>query len=240
MPNYNSHLQSNNIDLQAILNTIDELPEVSNGVELPELSNEGTASDLLSGKQLISSEGEVVTGNMANNGAVTSTMDGINTKSVSIPAGYTSGGTVSLDNTIDNEVDTQTDLIAQIASALEGKVTGSSGGGGAVEYCTVTINVDENAYTYPVYFLVPIAMDGYTIFNIVSGSAVISNAVRNSSMVYFYPEDGRVSFEYTGIGDGTGHMYQQEQYTVMSSPSGMSMVCMAKVLNSSSVTINVY
>lgn len=61
MPNYNSTLQSNNTDLQAILNTINELPEVGN-IKLPELTNEGSASDLLSGKELIDDEGNVITG----------------------------------------------------------------------------------------------------------------------------------------------------------------------------------
>ena len=123
MSNYNSTLQSNNTDLQAILNTINELPNAG-GVELPTLTNEGSASDLLSGKELIDGDGEILTGTMKNNGSVSSSMDGINTKSVTIPSGYTTGGTVSLDNTIDNEVNTQTNLITQITTALENKAVG--------------------------------------------------------------------------------------------------------------------
>lgn len=42
-----------------------------------------------------------LTGTMANNGAIAGTFDGIVTTSYTIPAGYTSGGTVSLDNTIE-------------------------------------------------------------------------------------------------------------------------------------------
>ena len=38
---------------------------------------------------------------MANNGAVAKTMDGLTTTSVTIEAGYTSGGTVSLTNDIE-------------------------------------------------------------------------------------------------------------------------------------------
>lgn len=145
MSNYNTTLQSNNTDLQAILNTINELPEASGGVELPELMNEGLASDLLSGKELIDDEGNVITGSMPNNGAITSTMDGINTKSITVPSGYTSGGTVSLDNTIDNEVSTQADLISQIATALESKVSYNTIYVGSTEP-TDDIGVDGDIY----------------------------------------------------------------------------------------------
>lgn len=58
---------------------------------------------------------------MPNNGSISETMDGIDVKTITIPSGYTSGGTVSLDNTIDNEVKDQAELIAQIQTALEGK-----------------------------------------------------------------------------------------------------------------------
>lgn len=62
MSNYKIELQSNNTDLQAILDAVNALPEASTGVELPTLTNEGTATDLLSGKQLIDQEGNIVTG----------------------------------------------------------------------------------------------------------------------------------------------------------------------------------
>lgn len=45
--------------------------------------------------------GAKVTGTMPNNGSVTATMDGLTQTSVSIPAGYTSGGTVSLTSDIE-------------------------------------------------------------------------------------------------------------------------------------------
>lgn len=62
--NYNSTLQTNNIDLQAILNTINELPEANAGgdIQLPELSNEGSADELFFGKQLINQNGQIVNG----------------------------------------------------------------------------------------------------------------------------------------------------------------------------------
>ena len=57
------------------------------------------AADLLTGKTAYGSSGEV-SGSMANNGSTSGT---ISTKAgtVTIPAGYTSGGTVSLSNVTD-------------------------------------------------------------------------------------------------------------------------------------------
>lgn len=46
--------------------------------------------------------GKKVTGTMANNGATGGSMDGMSVTSVTIPAGYTTGGTVSLTNDIEN------------------------------------------------------------------------------------------------------------------------------------------
>ena len=58
------------------------------------------AADILAGKMAYVN-GAKVTGTMANNGDVTGSMDGLTTTSISIPAGYTSGGTVSLTNDIE-------------------------------------------------------------------------------------------------------------------------------------------
>ena len=55
--------------------------------------------DVLSGKKAIGASGEV-TGSMSNNGATGGTI-GAKNGTISIPAGYTSGGTVSLINVDD-------------------------------------------------------------------------------------------------------------------------------------------
>jgi hypothetical protein len=104
---------------------------------------------------------------MPNNGAIASTMDGINTKSITIPSGYTSGGTVSLDDTIDNEVDEQTDLIAQITSALEGKAGGRSEP--ELQDKTVTPTTSEQVIT---------ADNGYDGLNEVTVEAIPSTYVK--------------------------------------------------------------
>lgn len=58
-----------------------------------------SAANILSGKKAWVN-GSQVTGTMANNGATSLTIDGLTTLSVAVPAGYTSGGTVSLTDDI--------------------------------------------------------------------------------------------------------------------------------------------
>lgn len=82
-------IKNNTTSLQNLLNAVNALPETG-GIELPKLTNPGTADTLLLNKQLINSEGKVVTGTF----------------------------------TIDEELNTQDNLIAQITTALEGKVSG--------------------------------------------------------------------------------------------------------------------
>lgn len=60
-----------------------------------------TASQILTGTTAYV-DGSKVTGTMPNNGATSLTIDGMITTSVSVPSGYTSGGTVSLTNSIEN------------------------------------------------------------------------------------------------------------------------------------------
>jgi hypothetical protein len=78
-----SPLKQNTTTIQELLNTINSLPEA--GTELPELSNEGSASDLLSGKQLIDSDGNIVTGTIATRTSSNLTASGA---TVTVPVGY--------------------------------------------------------------------------------------------------------------------------------------------------------
>lgn len=59
-----------------------------------------TAGEILDGETAYVG-GVKVTGSMPNNGSVSATMDGLTQTSVSIPAGYTTGGTVSLTSDIE-------------------------------------------------------------------------------------------------------------------------------------------
>ena len=60
------------------------------------------AADVLDGKFIVLANGSKVEGTMANNGAISKTIDGLTQTSAAIPAGYTSGGTVSLTDDIEN------------------------------------------------------------------------------------------------------------------------------------------
>ena len=59
------------------------------------------AGDVLDGKFIVDATGAKIEGTMANNGAISKTIDGLTQTSVAIPAGYTSGGTVSLTDDIE-------------------------------------------------------------------------------------------------------------------------------------------
>ncbi len=66
--------------------------------------DDGVAANVLAGVKVHSnSSGSAVaiTGTMANNGAISGSIDGLTTTSYSVPAGYTSGGTVSLTSDIE-------------------------------------------------------------------------------------------------------------------------------------------
>lgn len=59
------------------------------------------AADVLDGKFIVLADGSQVEGTMPNNGAIAKTIDGLTETSADIPAGYTSGGTVSLTDAIE-------------------------------------------------------------------------------------------------------------------------------------------
>ena len=65
-------------------------------------SVDAEAEHVLIGKTIVNAEGNVIEGSMANNGAMDKTIDGLTATSVAIPAGFTTGGTVSLTSDIED------------------------------------------------------------------------------------------------------------------------------------------
>lgn len=61
-----------------------------------------TAEDVLSPKIIVTADGKTVAGAIVNNGQLIMTIDGLTVTSVNIPAGYTTGGSVSLTDDIAN------------------------------------------------------------------------------------------------------------------------------------------
>lgn len=78
--------------------TVAAIPEVYQDVSTVTAG----AADVLTGKVIVDATGKPVPGSMPNNGALSLTIDGLTSMSVAIPAGYSSGGTVSLTSDIED------------------------------------------------------------------------------------------------------------------------------------------
>ena len=80
--------------------TVAAIPEVYQDVSTVTAG----AADVLTGKVIVDATGKPVAGSMSNNGAVALTIDGLTATSVAIPAGYSSGGSVSLTRDIEDSL----------------------------------------------------------------------------------------------------------------------------------------
>lgn len=85
--------------------TLDTYYALIDSIKTGTSSSEVTATkaNVLAGTTTITSDSAdaIVEGTMPNNGNISKTIDGLTTTSVTIPAGYTSGGTVSLTGDIE-------------------------------------------------------------------------------------------------------------------------------------------
>ena len=80
--------------------TVNPIPAIYGDVT----SADAAAANILAGKKAVvkvNNAATLATGTMTNNGAVSGTIDGLSVLSFTVPAGYTSGGTVSLTNDIE-------------------------------------------------------------------------------------------------------------------------------------------
>lgn len=77
--------------------TVEAIPTIYQDVSMVTAG----AGDVLTGKTFVTSSGVATVGEMANNGPMNKTIDGMSEDSVEIPSGFTSGGTVSLTDSIE-------------------------------------------------------------------------------------------------------------------------------------------
>lgn len=78
--------------------TVDAIPSAYQDVS----GVTAAAANVLDGKYFVNAEGVKTEGTMPNNGSISKSIDGLTTTSVPIPAGYASGGTVSLTSDIED------------------------------------------------------------------------------------------------------------------------------------------
>lgn len=103
-------------DTPLLANLPGVIESIPQGVELPTLTNPGSASDLLSGKQLINADGNVVTGNIATKAASDLTASGA---TVTVPAGYYASQATK-------SVATATQATPSVSIDSAGKITASA------------------------------------------------------------------------------------------------------------------
>lgn len=77
--------------------TVGAIPEAYQDVS----ATTAEEADVLANKVFVKADGSTAAGTMANNGAISSTINGLTVTSVAVPAGYTSGGNVSLTDDIE-------------------------------------------------------------------------------------------------------------------------------------------
>lgn len=106
---------TNEMTLDNIATNINKIA-TSGGVVLPTLINEGSASDMLSGKELIDSDGNIVTGTISTKNSNDLTVSGA---TVSVPAGYYAKSTTK-------NVSTATQAAPTIEVNANGLITATS------------------------------------------------------------------------------------------------------------------
>lgn len=144
---YKSEFQSNNADLQTILDTVNALPEA--GPQLPELTNPASASDIVSGKEVIGADGSKMTGTVLEkksgeslhlSGSMASLSQAVTTLAGDVLFRKGASARLSIDNTKFGNA-TAADVAAGKTFTSERglKLTGTASVGGGLETVSVSL-----------------------------------------------------------------------------------------------------
>lgn len=200
-----SPLKQNTTTIQELLNTITSLPEA--GTDLPELINEGSASDLLSGKQLIDSDGNVVDGTFTIDTEL-DTQDNLISQiqtALQNKAAATGEDITSETNAYTTKLATLETAISALETELQGKASGGSGGG-SVKTCTVSM--DDYSNTATLYYT-----DADMTHKTLTGTGTVSVPINTiivltiSSPNAYYASNGNSEPIYTYTNHGALKVY---------------------------------
>lgn len=139
---------TNEMTLDGIVSNINKI-STGDGIVLPTLTNEGSSSDMLSGKQLIDGDGNIVTGTIQ-----TKTTDNVSVSgsTVTVPAGYYADNVIKsvttvtrADTTISTTADDTNDKLTITASNNQG--TGYVAGANKTATTTISLTVSGSTVT---------------------------------------------------------------------------------------------
>lgn len=98
-PNKTTQVVKNNTQFLTYV-TVNPIPDAYQDVT----AVDAVAGDVLDGKKIVAADGAIITGSMANNGDVSNAIDGLTVTSVTIAAGYTTGGIINLTDDIEQRL----------------------------------------------------------------------------------------------------------------------------------------
>lgn len=161
-----------------------------------------TSNVLIEGYTAHDKMGWAIEGTIPNNGRISKTMDGVNTKSISIPSGYTSGGSVSLDSTINTAFTNAKNALVEkgVSVSSSAKITdlanliSSIDTGMKIETCTLKINNGTGGLK--TICGIKFENDDITYFKIEDSSynpsIIIENVLCNSVVMFEFVKSGSI------------------------------------------------